>query len=64
MSEMFQGITIGVALCAVGVLLVVIGMPKKGVSPRFLRFEAASVLYPALVMSFLAFGAGLILRAL
>ena len=64
MIEMFQGITIGVVMCAVGVLLVFIGMPKHGVTPRFLRFEASMVLFPPIVLTFLAFGAALILRAL
>ena len=64
MSEMLEGITIGVVLFAVGVLLFVIGIPKLGVSPRFLRFDAALVLYPALIMACLAFGTALLLRAL
>jgi hypothetical protein len=64
MAEMFEGIAGGVVLFAVGVLLIFIGMPKHGVTPRFLRFDAALVLYPALVITFLAFGTALVLRAL
>jgi hypothetical protein len=64
MFAMFEGITLGVVLFAVGVLLIFIGMPKHGVTQRFLRFDAALVLYPALVITFLAFGTALVLRAL
>jgi hypothetical protein len=44
------------------VLLVFIGMPKHGESPRFLRFEASLVVYPAVIMVFLAFGVAMMLR--
>jgi hypothetical protein len=64
MLAMFEGITIGVVMVAVGVLLVFIGMPKHGVTPRFMRFDAAMVVYPPLVLTFLAFGTALILRSL
>ena len=64
MFAIFEGVTLGIVMCAVGVLLVFIGMPKHGVTPRFLRFDAAMVLYPPLVLTFLAFGAALIFRAL
>ena len=62
MLETFGDIAIGLVLFVVGVLLVIIGMPKHGESPRFLRFEASLVLYPAVVMVFLAFGVMMMLR--
>ena len=49
-------------LFVVGVLLIIIGIPRHGESPRFLRFEASLVLYPAVVMVFLAFGVAMMLR--
>ncbi|MGB8894330.1 MAG: hypothetical protein WA322_13415 [Pseudolabrys sp.] len=64
MFAMFEGITLGVVLFAVGVLLIFIGMPRHGVTPRFLRFDAAMVTYPAVIITFLAVGTALILRAL
>ena len=64
MLAMFGGITGGAVLCAVAVLLIFIGMPKHGVTPRFLRFDAALVLYPPIAITFLAFGVAFILRAL
>ncbi|MGA8947617.1 MAG: hypothetical protein WB497_17070 [Pseudolabrys sp.] len=62
MLEMFGDIAIGLVLFVVGVLLVIIGMPKHGESPRFLRWEASLVVYPAVIMVFLAFGVAMMLR--
>jgi len=64
MLAVFEGITIGIVLFAVGVLLIFIGIPRKGIVPRFLRFDAALVLYPPLALTFLTFGIAFILRAL
>jgi ABC-type multidrug transport system permease subunit len=63
MLEMIGEFAIGAALVVVAVILVFIGIPKHGESPRFLRFDASVVIYPAVIMSFLAFGVGLMLRA-
>jgi hypothetical protein len=54
---------IGAAFVITAVVLVIIGMPKHGESPRFLRFEASVVLFPPVIMTFLAFGVGIMLRA-
>jgi hypothetical protein len=62
MLEMFGDIAIGLVLFVVGVLLVIIGMPKHGQHPRFLRFEASLVIYPAVIMVCLAFGVAMMLR--
>ena len=62
MLEMLGDIAIGLVLFVVGVLLVIIGIPKHGVHPRFLRFEA-SLVHPAVIMVFLTFGVAMMLRA-
>ena len=62
MLAVFEGVTTGIVLFAVGVLLIFIGIP--GIVRRFLRFDAALVLYPPLALTFLAFGTAFILRAL
>lgn len=53
---MLADISLGLVLFAIGVFLIFIGMPKNGVTPRYLRFESALVIYPAVVMTFLVFG--------
>ena len=63
MLEMIGEFAIGAVLVVVAVILIFIGIPKHGESPRFLRFDASVVIYPAVIMSFLAFGVGLMLRA-
>ena len=62
MLEMLGDIAIGLVLFVVGVLLVIIGIPKHGESPRFLRFEASMMLYPAAIMACLALGTAMMLR--
>ena len=39
MLAMFEGVTIGIVLFAVSLLLIYIGIPRKGVVPRFLPFS-------------------------
>jgi hypothetical protein len=60
---MFGDISMGVVLFAVGVVLIFIGMPKHGVTPRYLRFDAALVVYPAIVLAFLAMGTAMMFSA-
>lgn len=56
-------LVIGIALTAVAVILVLIGRPNKaGQTPRFLRFDAAVVLYPPIVEVFFVMGAAELLR--
>ena len=62
MLEMLGDIAIGLVLFVIGVLLVIIGIPRHGESPRFLRFEASLVIYPAVIMVFLAFGVAMMVR--
>lgn len=52
------------ALVAIGANLVGIALPDKTeLSPRFVRFQAALVLYPGVVMVFLALGAAELIMA-
>ena len=61
---MSNGILLGLLSLAVGAGLLFIGLPdRNGTSPRFLRFEAASVIYPPTVLAFLAMGAGYLIAA-
>ena len=59
----FGEFAIGATFLVVAVVLFFIGLPRHGESPRFLRFEASLVLYPPVIMTFLAIGAALMLRA-
>jgi hypothetical protein len=62
---MTEELVIGVVLLATAAGLMFVGLPNKaGVSPRFLRFEAAIVLYPPVVMVFFAGGIAEIVTAL
>lgn len=54
---MNKDILIGVVLLAIAGGLIFVGLPNKaGLSPRFLRFEAAVVLFPPVILVFLAGG--------
>jgi len=63
MLGMFADVAIGLAFIVASVLLVFIGMPKHGKQPRFMRFEAVMMLYPASVLVCMALGVGLMFRA-
>ncbi|MDA9423834.1 MULTISPECIES: hypothetical protein [Bradyrhizobium] len=50
-------LAIGLAMLVIAVVLIYVGLPdRQGGSPRFLRFEAASILYPPLILVFIAIG--------
>ena len=54
---MNNDILIGVVMLIIAGALIFIGLPNKaGVSPRFLQFDASLVLYPPLVLLFIAGG--------
>jgi hypothetical protein len=54
---MITGIVTGVVLLAVAALLIVTGLPDKaGESPRHLRFSAAMMIFPPIVLAFLVGG--------
>ncbi len=63
MLGMIGEFAIGAAFIIVAVALVFIGMPRHGETARFLRFEASVVLFPPVIMTFLAMGTALMLRA-
>jgi hypothetical protein len=47
----------GIAMLAVALFLIWVGRPDKaGVHPTFLRFRAAPVLYPPIIIALLALG--------
>ncbi|KYK47608.1 MULTISPECIES: hypothetical protein [Bradyrhizobium] len=50
-------LAIGLGMLVIAIVLIYAGLPdKQGGSPRFLRFHAASVLYPPLILVFIALG--------
>lgn len=54
----------GMLMLAVALLLIWLGRPDKaGVHRQFLRFNAALVLYPPLILSCFAFGAATIISS-
>ncbi|UPJ56159.1 hypothetical protein [Bradyrhizobium sp. 192] len=60
-----MNILIGAAMLAVGGILIFIGRPNRtGEHPKFLRFEAALVLYPPIVLSFIGLGAAALISSL
>lgn len=58
-------LVVGVVLVLLAVGLVFIGRPNRaGQHPRFLQFEASLVLYPPVVLVFVAMGMAEIIAAL
>jgi hypothetical protein len=56
---------IGVAMIAAAGVLIFIGLPNRaGEHPKFLRFDAALVLYPPVILSFLGLGAAALISGL
>jgi hypothetical protein len=54
---MITGILSGLALLAVAAFLIVTGLPNKaGESPRHLRFQAAMMIHPPIILAFLVGG--------
>jgi hypothetical protein len=49
-------LVIGLTLLAIFAVLLFVGLPKGGVSPRFLQFDVAMVIYPPFLMIFLVSG--------
>ena len=55
----------GVAMLGFALLLIVVGRPNAaGEHRRFLRFQAAPVLYPPLILAFIALGAASLISGL
>ena len=62
---MDSDILVGGASVAVAAVLLWIGMPdKSGISPRFLRFEIAPLIYPALILAIFAIGVANLVSAI
>jgi hypothetical protein len=52
-----MGVAIGLGMLGIAAALIYLGLPdEQGNSPRFLRFSSASVLYPPLILVFIALG--------
>ena len=55
----------GIAMLVAAFLLIWVGRPNKaGVHPRFLRFDAALVLYPPVILAFTAMGAAAVISSI
>jgi hypothetical protein len=55
----------GIAMLVVALILIWAGRPdKSGVHPSFLRFHAALVLYPPIIIVFLALGMAAVVSSL
>jgi hypothetical protein len=55
----------GIVMLALAFLLIWAGRPDKGgVHPKLLRFDAALVLYPPLVLTFFALGTASVISGL
>lgn len=60
-----MNILIGAAMVAAGGVLIFIGLPNRaGERPKFLRFDAALVLYPPVILSFIGLGAAALISGL
>ena len=61
---MSQELLVGTVSLVIAAVLIFIALPdKNGVSSRFLRFEAAVVLYPPFIMIFLVGGVAELIAA-
>ncbi|HET7850836.1 MAG TPA: hypothetical protein VFL51_17435 [Pseudolabrys sp.] len=61
---MFDPLLLGLICLGIGLGLIAAGWPRGGTHPRFLQFRAAVVLYPPLVLIFLAAGVAQLIAAL
>ncbi|MGY4325653.1 hypothetical protein ACVWWG_000067 [Bradyrhizobium sp. LB7.2] len=60
-----MNILIGAAMLALAGILIFIGLPNRtGEQPKFLRFEAALVLYPPMILSFIELGTAALISGL
>ena len=60
-----MNISTGIAMLVIAFVLIWVGRPNKaGVHPRFLRFDAALVLYPPIILAFFAMGAAAVISSI
>ena len=60
-----MNVLVGAAMLAVGGILICVGRPNRtGEQPKFLRFEAALVLYPPAILWFIGLGAAALISGL
>ena len=53
----------GIAMLIIGLVLIWIGRPDKtGLHPSFLRFDAAMVVYPPIILAFITMGAAAVIE--
>jgi hypothetical protein len=54
----------GTAMLVTALVVILVGRPNKdGVHPRFLRFDAALVLYPPIILALIAMGLAAVLSS-
>lgn len=64
MEEIAINLWGGIAMLVIAVILAFVGRPNSaGEHPRFLRFNAALVVYPPIVLVFFALGVAAVLNA-
>ncbi len=55
----------GIAMLAIAAVMIWAGRPdKSGAHPSFLRFDAALVLYPPIILAFFAMGVAALLSSI
>ena len=55
----------GIAMLVIAFVLIWVGRPDKaGVHPGFLRFDAALVLYPPVILAFIGMGLAVVISAI
>ena len=55
----------GIAMLVIALILIVLGRPNSnGVHRRFLRFKPALVLYPPVILAFIALGAAAVISSI
>ena len=60
-----MSIELGIAMLVAAVLLIWFGLPNRnGVHRRFLRFSAAQVLYPPVILALIALGSAALISNL
>ena len=56
-------IVVGILCLLTALTLMLLARPRRGVSPRWLGNGGLAVVYPAIILVFIAFGCGLLVTA-